>query len=138
MRGPRFGGGRGEKGVHQCASKIAKIALLIPDSVTSGVWQAEAVQPMAQAQEGMFPKHTRSGVAHDAADLVAAVALVAMDRAPGAGGLFRAEAAALQSQAGVGQELPALRAETGTRIMVVAAIDAHQGAHRLPFAREAA
>lgn len=98
---------------------------------------AEAVQPVVQAHDRMFPHHARPGMAHYHAGLFAAVALVAMHRTVGARRLFRAETAALQPHAGVVQELPAFRAKTFRRMMVVAAIYPHHRRHRFPFSRQA-
>ena len=49
----------------------------------------------------MFPEHSRTGKSHDDFDLFATVALVAMHRALGTGGLFFTKMAAIQSQVDV-------------------------------------
>jgi hypothetical protein len=63
--------------------------------------RSEAVQPVAQTEQWVFPQHPRTCVSHDDFDLFAAVALVAMKWASGACRLFSAESATVQSQTGV-------------------------------------
>lgn len=118
---------------------------------------AEAVQPVAQAHDRMFPHHARPGMAHYHAGLFAAVALVTMHGAVGTRRLCPAEAAALQPRTGVIQKLAAFRAQTGgmrippvcseeprksageppALLMMVAAINPHHRRHRFPFPRQA-
>ena len=64
----------------------------------------QAIEPMTEAEEGVFPKHSRAGVTHDRAHLFAAILLIAMHGAFGARRLFSAESAAIQSQAGIIQQ----------------------------------
>ena len=97
---------------------------------------AEAVQPVAQAHDRMFPHHARTGVTHDDAGLLAAVALVAMHRTIGARRFCLAKPAAFQPHFGVIQKLPAFRAKTFRRMMVAAAINPHHRRHSFPFARQ--
>jgi len=96
----------------------------------------EAVQPVTQAHQRMFPHHARSGVTHHDTDLFAAVALVAMHRTICARRFFLAETAALQPHAGVIQKLPTLRAQTFSRMMMVTAINPHHRRHCFPFPRQ--
>jgi hypothetical protein len=90
---------------------------------------------MAEAEERMFPEHAWAGVAHDDADLFAAIFLVAMHGALGARGLFGAEPAAIQSQAGVIEEALAFGARFA--VVMIAAVEADHGFDRAPFAGEA-
>jgi hypothetical protein len=99
--------------------------------------RAETVQPVAQAHDRMFPHHARPGITHYGAGLFAAIALVAMHGTVGARRLFLSEAATFQPHFGVIQKLPAFRAKTFRRMMMVAAINLHHRRHRFPFAREA-
>jgi len=88
---------------------------------------------MAQAHDGMFPQHARSGVTHHHLDLLASCALITMDRALGAGRFFRTKPAAFQSHPGVIQKLPAFRAQPGCRPMTIPAVDFDHRLHCLPF-----
>lgn len=99
--------------------------------------RAPAVQPVAQAHQRMFPHHARTGVTHDAANLFAPIALIAMHRTFGAGRLFQTEMTSLQPHTRIVQKLFALRAKNGGRVMFIPAIDAHHGLHGLPFSRQA-
>ena len=100
------------------------------------------IQPVAQAHDGMFPQHARTGVTHHDAGLFAAVALVTMHRAIGARRLFLAEPATLQPHFGVIQKLPAFGAQAGAAggppalPMMVAAINPRHRRHCFPFARQ--
>lgn len=71
---------------------------------------SQSIPPVAKAEERMFPEHARAGVTHHDAHLFAAAFLIAVHRAFGAGWLFRAELAAIQSDARVVQEALAFRA----------------------------
>jgi hypothetical protein len=95
---------------------------------------AAAVQPVTQAHQRMFPQHARPGVTHDPAHLLAAIALVTMNRTPGTRRFFLAKPAAFQPRVGIIQKLPTVRTQTVARMMPGAAIDTNHGHHRLPFA----
>ena len=94
----------------------------------------KTVQPVTHTHHGMLPNHARAGVTHHDPDLLAVMALVAMNRTFGAGRFFLAEPATVQPHARVTQKSQAFRAEPGSRAMLVAAIDSHHRFHRLPFA----
>ena len=86
---------------------------------------------MEQAQHGMLREHARSGVAHHGFHLIATRALIAMNRAIGACGFFRTEAAALQPEPGVSEESFAFVAATD--LVMCAAIDPNHRRHGFPF-----
>ena len=79
----------------------------------------------------MFDYHLRSGMAHDRADLLAAIALVAMHRTLGAGGLLLAEAATVQPEVDVAHQRLALGAQIAA--MLVATVNMQHGGNGLPF-----
>ena len=56
-----------------------EVALATIVSGPDWAWFAEAVQPMAQAQNRMPPQHARAGITHHHLDLLAPGALIAMD-----------------------------------------------------------
>lgn len=64
---------------------------------------AKSFQPMAQAQEGMQPKHARTRVAHDDFNLLAPGFLVTVDRAFCTSGFGGAKTAVLQAGRGIFQ-----------------------------------
>lgn len=64
----------------------------------SGLVLQPTVEQMAEAQPGVLPQHARTCVAHDHLDFLPTVALIAMDGAPGTGGLLFAEPTMLQAQ----------------------------------------
>jgi len=63
--------------------------------------RSETVQPVSQTEQWVFPKHSWTCVSHYDFYLFAAITLVAMNGASGAGRLFSSESAASQSQAGI-------------------------------------
>jgi len=69
----------------------------------------------------MPKEHARAGVAHHHPDLLPPHTLIAMDGTIGACGFFRSKPAALQSHPGVIEQLLALRAKVGGRIVLVPA-----------------
>lgn len=81
---------------------------------------------MPQAENWMFPQHSRAGVTHDGADLFPAVFLIAMHRALGASRLFRSKTAAVQPHTGIIEQSPAFR--TQPALVMILTIDAD---HRL-------
>ena len=95
---------------------------------------SETIQPVAQAHDGMFPDHARTGIAHHHPDLLAARGLITMDWAIRASRLFRAEPAAIQPHVGVVQKLPAFPTNSIHRCMMVPAMDANHRFHCFPFA----
>lgn len=103
----------------------------------SHVGLAKAVEPMAQAHEGVFPKHARARVAHDRLYLVAAGTLVTMHRTFGASWLFDTEAATVKAYRRIIQERLALAAQSVVRrVMMIAAVNVDHGLHGSPFARQ--
>src|SRR5262249_19013053 len=95
----------------------------------------KAIQPVAQAEQWVFPKHARACIAHDDFDLFAAIALVAVNGAFGAGWFFDAKPAALQAEAGVIQQ--GLAFGTEAVVVSIATVDANHSRDGLEFAREA-
>ena len=90
--------------------------------------RALAIQQVAHGENRMPPEHPWPGVPHDGLDLVAVGGLVTMDRALGAGGLFRLEHAPLQTQSGVVQEGLAFRAKTAPGAVRIVTVDRdHRG-----------
>src|SRR5512138_2619380 len=83
---------------------------------------AESVQPMAQAQDGVLPEHTRSGKAHDSLHLFATLRLITVDRAIGASRLRWTETAALQAHCGVIKQFLAFGTERLPALMLLPAI----------------
>ncbi len=94
---------------------------------------SKAIQPVAQAHDWMFPQHARPGVTHHRLDLLAAVALVAMDRTVRACRLFRAEPAAFQPRRGIIQEPLTFRAWLRRHSVMIPAMDFYHRFHCLPF-----
>ncbi len=92
----------------------------------------QAVQRVVKGQQRMLPEHTRTGIAHHHAHLFAAVPLVAMNGALGAGGLFSTKPAALQTEVRVIEQPAAFRAWFGL-VMVIPAIDVNHGGECLEF-----
>src|SRR5579871_6592517 len=82
---------------------------------------AAAVEPVAEAENRMLPKHARTGVTHDGLDFVAAAALTTMDRAVRASGFLRAEAAAFEALLSVILKFLALRTNPIRRPMMAVA-----------------
>ena len=60
----------------------------------------------------MAPDQARAGIAHQRLDLLAPLRLVAVDRAPGTGGLAFLKGAPLQPPRGVVEQLLAFRAQS--------------------------
>ena len=81
----------------------------------------------------MFPHHARPRVTHHGLDLLPALAAVAVNRALGAGGFFRAEMAAIQPLIHVAREILAFRALSRCGLVMITAIDPDHGANSLPF-----
>ena len=90
------------------------------------------IQPVSQAEQWVFPEHTWTGISHDDLDLFAAIALVAMNRALGAGRFFSSKSAPVQSQPGIVHQAFAFVAKVVT--MVIAAINKNHGLDGLEFA----
>ena len=86
---------------------------------------------MVEAEEGMFPEHARTGVAHHDAHLFAPSFLVTVHRAFGAGRFFRAKLATVQSQSSIIQQALAILAQRA--VMMIATIDLNHCPDRLPF-----
>jgi hypothetical protein len=92
---------------------------------------------VAQTQERVLPQHAGAGVTHDGFDLVAAAALIAVDRTLGAGGFFGAETTSLQPDCGVVKKSVTFLAQTGHGRMFVPAMEADHRFHGVPFAGQA-
>jgi len=97
---------------------------------------AEAIQPMAEAEERVLPEHTRAGKPHDRPDLGPAILLVAMDRTFRAGRFFGTKLAAFQAQPGIVKEPLALRTEQLQTAVFVPAIQSDHRLDGFPLARE--
>jgi hypothetical protein len=80
----------------------------------------------------MFPEHSRAGEAHDYLDLFPSIPLVTMNRAPGAGRLVFAKAAAVQPQVDVAHQVAASRAQIAA-LVLVATVNPEHRRDRLPF-----
>ena len=97
--------------------------------------RSEAVQPVAQTEQWVFPQHAWTCISHDDFDLFAAIALVAMNGAPGASRLFGAESAAVQSQTCIVHQAFAFVAKVLP--VMVTAIDMDHCFDSFEFARQA-
>ena len=80
-----------------------------PSSFRDGA-SAPWTERVAQRQDGVAPYHPGAGIAHDATHRFPHVGLVAVDGAPGAGGFFRPEGAAVDAAQGIGEKPPAVGA----------------------------
>lgn len=94
---------------------------------------SKTIQPVAQAHDWMFPYHARPGITHHRLYLLAAVALVAMDRTVRARRFFRAEPAAFQPHRCIIQKPLTFRAWRLRHAMMIPAIDFYHHFHCLPF-----
>lgn len=97
---------------------------------------AKTIQPVANAQNGVPPRHPWPSVPHHRSDLFAPGSLIAMHGTIGARGFFNAEPAAIQTQSCVVQEVLARDAEDGTRAVVSAAVARYHRGNRTPFPRQ--
>jgi hypothetical protein len=89
---------------------------------------------VSQAEQWVFPQHPWTCISHDDLGLFAAIALVAMNRASGAGWFFSAESATVQSQTGVIHQAFAFIAKVVA--MVIPTIDLDHGLDGFEFAGE--
>ncbi len=94
---------------------------------------AVAIQDMAQGEDRMAPEHFGTGIAHDDANLFAALGLIAVDGTMRAGGFFGPKPAALEAEGGVIQQTAALGAKFSRGAMMILAIAGDHGGDRLPF-----
>jgi hypothetical protein len=94
---------------------------------------SKTIQPVTQAHNWMFPCHARPCVTHHRLDLLAAVALVAMNRTVRTRRLFRAEPAAFQPHRCIIQKPLTFRAWRRRRAMSIPAMDFYHRLHYLPF-----
>gem|GEM_PF-2160811 len=86
-----------------------------------------AIPQVQERKDGVAQEHSRAGVAHDGADTFPHGGFVAMNRAVGAGGFVRAEAASVGARDGVIEQLRAFRAEgTGGCVMSAAVHPDHR------------
>jgi hypothetical protein len=83
----------------------------------------------------MFPYHPRACKSHDRFDLLAAITLIAMNRAVGASWLFCAKSTVLEPQTNIPFQLPAVIAECP--VMLFAAVNAQHRGNGFPFSRKA-
>ena len=58
----------------------------------------QSVKEMAETQPGVYPEHSRTGIAHYRLNFLPPLALIAMYRAVGTGRFFLTEATMLQAQ----------------------------------------
>ena len=80
---------------------------------------------MADGQYWMTPGHAGAGIAHDHANLVTQLRLIAVDRTVAAGRLVFLERTILKPQPGVFHQFPALMAEPLGVVMVPAVESDH-------------
>ncbi len=85
----------------------------------------------------MRAQHARPSKSHHGFDLLAAIALVAVNRAFGAGRLFGAKPATFQAQPRVVEQVPAFNAQRAGSPVQMPAIKRNHGVNSSPLSREA-
>lgn len=103
-------------------------------SRAEGISASESVKPMFQAQNWMFPNHSRSSVTHHNPYLFPAISLITMYRTFRARGLFSAKPAAVQPPTCVLQQALAFGAQCA--LMITTAVNAHHGFDSGPLPRQ--